>query len=92
MGRERKLPGFFRQGRDGLEIRGARRPGVVVPEAWHMEYFFLRLIKGGLGVTLRDLNDWRYSWSEIWQLVDMLDLSDWIEWQQHAAAEETRNR
>lgn len=50
-----------------------------------------RLVTGGIGVTLRDLNDWRYSWDEIWQMHDMLDLRDWLDWQSHVAAEAMRN-
>lgn len=56
-----------------------------------MDHVIGRLIKGGLGVTLRDLNDWRYSWEEIWQMHDILDLHDWIDWQGHVITEANRS-
>jgi hypothetical protein len=36
--------------------------------------------------TLAELNAWAYTWDEIWQMHDMLDLSDWIDWHQHQKA------
>lgn len=56
-----------------------------------MDHVIGRLLRGGLGVTLRDLNDWRYSWEEIWQMHDILDLNDWIDWESHVLAEATRS-
>lgn len=43
--------------------------------------------------TLRELNDWVYSWDEVWQMHDMLDLQEWLEWRHHQEAEaNARNR
>lgn len=90
MGTKGQLRRFFRVRREGLEIYGARRPSIEIPEDWQVDYVIMRLLKGGLGVTLRDLNDWRYTWEEIWQMHDMLDLNDWVDWQSHVAAEAMR--
>lgn len=57
-----------------------------IPEGWEVDYALGRLIRAGF-CTLRELNDWRYSWAEIWQMHDMLDLHDWLEWEQHREAE-----
>lgn len=51
-----------------------------------MDYVLGRLVTRGV-VTYRDLVAWRYSWAQIWELHDMLDLQDWLEWQHHKAAE-----
>lgn len=56
-----------------------------------MDYVLDRIMKGYPGVTLRDLNDWRYTWEEIWQMHDMLDLRDWLDWQAHVEAERMRS-
>lgn len=61
-----------------------------IPEGWEIDYIIGRLLKGGLGVSLKDLNDWQYSWDEIWQMHDILDLQDWIDWQSHVIAEQNR--
>lgn len=92
MGAEGELRRFFRARREGLEHSGARRQSVEIPEGWEIDYLIGRLLKGGLGVSLRDLNDWQYSWDEIWQMHDLLDLQDWIDWQSHVIAEQNRAR
>lgn len=89
MGVAGELRRFFRTRRGGLTT-GARRPSIEIPEDWHADYVIGRLVSAGIGVTLRDLNDWRYSWEEIWQMHDLLDLREWIDWQAHAEAERTR--
>lgn len=92
MGAQSELLRFFRVRRQGLEIRAVRRPSVEIPDEWQIDYIVGRLLTAGIGVTLRDLNDWRYSWEEIWQMHDMLDLRDWIDWQAHAEAERLRSQ
>ncbi len=90
MGVKGKLRGFFRVRRSGLEIQGASRQSVDIPDDWLIDYILDRVLKGYQGVTLRDLNDWVYSWDEIWQMHDMLDLRDWIDWQHHVNAERNK--
>lgn len=85
MGAARQLRRFFRPARTGLTIPGARRSAVTIPEDWHVDYVLGRLVTGRL-CTLAELNAWAYSWDEIWQMHDMLDLSDWIDWHQHREA------
>lgn len=90
MGAEGQLRGFFRPRRSGLEIQGARRPNIAIPGEWQVDYLIGRICTAGLA-TLRDVNDWRYTWDEIWQMHDMLDLQDWIDWQAHCEAERMRS-
>lgn len=85
------MRGFFREGRTGLELTGQRRPSVTIPDEWQVDWILARLTTAGQ-CTLRELNDWAYSWEEIWQMHDMLDLSDWLEWRHHMEAENRGNR
>lgn len=34
-----------------------------------------------------DLMAWRYSWAQIWEMIDMCDLHEYIDWEAHALAE-----
>lgn len=86
MGTEGELCGFFRPRRDGLEIHGARRATVEIPDDWRPDYTIGRIVTAGLA-TWKDLRDGEYSWPDIWQMSDFLDLQDWLEWQHHAEAE-----
>lgn len=46
-----------------------------------------RICKAGL-CTFGDLEEWRYDWPQIWRMVDMLDVHDWVEWQYHVIMEQ----
>ena len=86
MGDQGKLRRFFRARREGLDTPGARRPSIEIPEDWQIDYIFARLVKSQMA-TYRDLMDWKYSWSEIWEMHDMLDLQDWLDWKVQVFAE-----
>lgn len=90
MGYQRKLRRFFRNGRGGLDTPGARRPVIDIPEDWQIDYIFSRVCTAGIGVSYRDILDWKYSWTEIWEMHDMLDLQAWIDWKVQAFVEETK--
>jgi hypothetical protein len=49
-----------------------------------------RVIKAGL-CTWVDMKAGLIGWADIWAMHDMLDLSDWLDWQHHAAAERDRS-
>lgn len=57
-------------------------PGVVIPEAWQGLHAIGRVCTAGLA-DYRDIEDWKYSWQEIYDMHDMLDLNDWISWEAH---------
>lgn len=56
-----------------------------------MDFLIGRLCTSGM-CTLRELNDWVYTWEEFWQMHDMLDLREWLDWQHHVEAENNVNR
>jgi len=37
-------------------------------------------------VKWSDLTSGDWTWEDLWQLSDFLDLRDWLDWQHHAAA------
>ena len=57
-------------------------PGVTIPEAWQGLHAIGRVCTSGLA-NYRDIQDWKYSWQEIYDMHDMLDLNDWISWEAH---------
>lgn len=50
-----------------------------------MDHLLNRLCAAGR-CTWAELRDGLYSWDDIWIMHDMLDLSDWLEWQHHSIA------
>ena len=91
MGLAGQLRWFFRDARTGLTKPDARRSSVQIPDEWQVDYILGRLVTGRI-CTLADLNAWVYDWPEIWQMHDMMDLADWLDWQQHSEAAKNVNR
>jgi hypothetical protein len=84
------LLGFFRAARAGIELNGTRRPTVEIPDEWRVDYVLGRLVTAKV-CSYADLLEWRYSWAQIWELHDFLDLQAWLDWQHHLEAEKNGN-
>jgi hypothetical protein len=48
---------------------------------------FDRLISSGM-CTYEQLMDNKFDWTNIWEMQDMLDLRDYIDWESHVVAAE----
>ncbi|WAT31816.1 DUF6889 family protein [Pseudomonas sp. GXZC] len=44
-----------------------------------------RLLNAGL-CRLHELKDGTYDWDDFWRLHDLLDLTEWVEWEGHVIA------
>lgn len=79
--------GFFRHRRPELKRSGSPVTGIQIPEGYEVDYLLGRVISR-CNVNPADLNNGVYSWEQIYELSDMLDLQDWIEWESHVKASE----
>ena len=79
---------FFRRPRSTLTQ--PNREGVEIPKDWNIDYLVGLPIKHGFCSYL-DIKNGTIGWSEIWEMHDMIELFDYVDWKSHAMATE-KNR
>lgn len=58
---------------------------VHIPPERQGEWLIARLLNAGL-CKLHELKDGTYGWDDFWRLHDLLDLTEWVEWEGHVIA------
>ncbi len=70
-----------------MERSGRRPPAVAIPDDRLTDWIFGRIIKGGYVRDISALMDGSITWDAVWRAHDMMDLQDWLDWEQHVLAE-----